>query len=118
MNKFELFAGCLGNGITLCNKAVIADGDYKVIGHISEGGNLKLYVKQNSIPAKDMETINQMVQENKNKFRTYFESQSETRQYATILNSMPLGELVDNHKDKRPLSEKLPELREKYYKTA
>ena len=29
--KFKLFFGCLGNGITVCNKAVIENGDYKTI---------------------------------------------------------------------------------------
>lgn len=27
--KFELFCGCLGNGTTVCNKAVTENGDYK-----------------------------------------------------------------------------------------
>ena len=42
--KFELFYGCLGNGTTVCNKAVEENGDYKKIAHISEGGNIRLYV--------------------------------------------------------------------------
>ena len=29
MKKFELFMGCLGNGITLANKAVEENHDYK-----------------------------------------------------------------------------------------
>ena len=36
--KFELWFGCLGNGTTVCNKAVTENGDYKKIAHISEGG--------------------------------------------------------------------------------
>lgn len=36
--KFELFMGCLGNGITVCNKAVMEHGDYKYIAHIRETG--------------------------------------------------------------------------------
>lgn len=27
--KFELFMGCMGNGTTVCNKAVYEHGDYK-----------------------------------------------------------------------------------------
>lgn len=27
--KFKLFCGCLGNGTTVCNKAVTENGDYK-----------------------------------------------------------------------------------------
>lgn len=30
MKKFELFMGCFGNGITVCNKAVQEHGDYKL----------------------------------------------------------------------------------------
>lgn len=36
MRKFELFMGCFGNGITVCNKAVMEHGDYKRIAHIRE----------------------------------------------------------------------------------
>ena len=42
--KFELFMGCLGNGITVCNKAVIENGDYKTIAHIAECGKITWYV--------------------------------------------------------------------------
>ena len=46
--KFELFCGCLGNGTTVCNKAVTENGDYKKIAHISEGGNIRLNGKNQS----------------------------------------------------------------------
>lgn len=46
MAKFELFMGCLGNGVTVCNKAVTEHGDYKTIAHISEHGHIKLYVSE------------------------------------------------------------------------
>lgn len=44
MKKFELFMGCFGNGITVCNKAVQEHGDYKVIAHIAECGKITWYV--------------------------------------------------------------------------
>lgn len=44
MADFELFLGCLGNGITICNKAVLENGDYKPIAHIRDNGNIKWYV--------------------------------------------------------------------------
>ena len=44
MKKFELFMGCLGNGVTVCNKAVIENGDYKHIAHIAECGKITWYV--------------------------------------------------------------------------
>mgnify|MGYP006888164720 FL=1 len=38
--KFDLFMGCLGNGVTVCNKAVKENGDYKTIAHIAECGKI------------------------------------------------------------------------------
>lgn len=40
-NKLELFMGCFGNGITVCNKAVMEYGDYKKIAHIEQNGKIK-----------------------------------------------------------------------------
>lgn len=48
MKKFELFLGCFGNGITVCNKAVTENGDYKIIAHIRETGKIKWYVNPTS----------------------------------------------------------------------
>ena len=50
--KFELFMGCLGNGITVCNSAVEESGDYKHIAHISDSGKSKatgskVYLRRN-----------------------------------------------------------------------
>ena len=47
--KFDLFMGCLGNGLTVCNKAVMENGDYKMVAHISPAGNIKFYVSSISI---------------------------------------------------------------------
>lgn len=63
--KFKLFMGCLGNGITCCNSAVYEGGDYKTIAHISEAGNIKLYVAPDYIPAEDMKRIEAAAAENR-----------------------------------------------------
>lgn len=42
--KFELFIGYLGNGATVCNKAIEENGDYKKIAHIAECGKITWYV--------------------------------------------------------------------------
>lgn len=55
--KFELMLCCLGNGVTCCNKAVEVNGDYKIVAHISNEGNIRLYVNESYIPAQDMEKI-------------------------------------------------------------
>ena len=54
---FKLFMGCLGNGISCSNSAVIENGDYKSVAHISPAGNIKLYVKPDYIPADAMKSI-------------------------------------------------------------
>ena len=33
--NFKLFLGCLGNGVTVCNSAVMEYGDFKKVDHIS-----------------------------------------------------------------------------------
>lgn len=57
MKNFELFMGFLGNGVTVCNKAVEEHGDYKQIAHISNAGNIKFYVPASSIPGPDLHRI-------------------------------------------------------------
>lgn len=115
MKKFELFMGCLGNGITLANKAVEENHDYKQIGHISEGGNIKLYVDESYIPEEDMKTIKDIALKTKKKFREDFERQDIHKQYCTILNFLPIRKLLYYSLDDRQLEEKLPEVREYYY---
>ena len=65
MGDFELFIGYLGNGATVCNKAVQEHGDYKQVAHISVAGNIKLYVKENYIPKDAMEKIKATAQSHK-----------------------------------------------------
>lgn len=114
-NKFELFMCCLGNGLTLCNKAITENHDYKQIGHISRGGNIKLYVKDGYIPSSEMKKINRVASEMKEKFQEDFNRLSEVEQYGTILDSVPNSRFVEFIKDKRVLSEKLPEMKEYYF---
>lgn len=54
MKNFELFMGELGNGLTVCNKAVMEHGDYKQIAHISPAGNIKWYIPVSSVPGPDL----------------------------------------------------------------
>lgn len=68
MEKFELWLGCFGNGLTVCNKAVEVNGDYKTVAHISNAGNIKFYVKESYIPREDMERIKEVAENNKKSF--------------------------------------------------
>ena len=114
MKKFELFMCCLGNGITLANKAVEENNEYKTIGHISEGGNIKLYIDESYIPKEDMAKIKSEAQQIQKKFRENFERQDIHKQYCTILNFFPIRKLLYYSLDDRLLEEKLPEVREYY----
>lgn len=116
--KFELFMGCLGNGVTVCNKAVLENGDYKHIAHITEGGNIRLYVSADYIPVDAMKKIENCAAIAAEEFKRKFESLDNYRQYGMILDSATPSEFMEIVKDKRPLQEKLPELRERYYKRA
>lgn len=116
--KFELFMCCLGNGVTVCNKAVMENNDYKIIAHISECGNIKLYVEKFYIPLKDMEIIQKCADDKKEDFQEKFEKLSKSLQYMIILDNIPLNKFLEFTKDKRNLTEKLPEMREYYYSIA
>ena len=115
---FKLFMGCLGNGTTVCNSAVMENGDYKTIAHISPAGNITFYVDESYIPAEDMTKIRNISKSDAEKFRHDFEMRDELTQYSRILDSFTTSMFLEAINDKRPLSEKLPELREKYYKIA
>lgn len=116
--KFELFMGCLGNGITVCNKAVMENNDYKKIAHISEGGNIKLYVEKSYIPLKDMEIIQKCADGKKEDFQKKFENLPDIEQYEIILDNVLFNKFLEFTKDKRTLTEKLTEMREYYYSIA
>lgn len=116
--KFELFYGYLGNGTTVCNKAVEENGDYKKIAHISEGGNIRLYVAESYIPAEAMEKIKAMANRDKAEYMKRFESLPEVEQYGKIIDRVQHQKFMEFAEDKRPLAEKLPAMREYFYTIA
>ena len=118
MKKFELWFGCLGNGTTVCNKAVEENGDYKVIAHISNAGNIRWRVKESYVPAEDMKRIEEMVARDKANFKKEFEKFPMRTQYARIIDAVPFDKFMEFVDDKRPLEEKLQTMREYYYTIA
>jgi hypothetical protein len=55
MKKFELFMCCQGNGLTVYNKAVSENGDYKQIAHIANCGKITWYVNPSTyVPGSDL----------------------------------------------------------------
>lgn len=116
--NFELFMCCLGNGITICNKAVIEGGDYKYIAHISAGGNIKFYVSENYIPKDELVKIKKVADENKIEFQRKFLRLSEIEQYKKIIDTVSAEKFIQIIRDKRTLEEKLPEIRNYYFSIA
>lgn len=114
--KFELLFGFLGNGITVCNTAMMEHGDYKKIAHISTGGNIKLYEPEEKISPVAMEKIERMASKSKAAFAENFEKLPEAVQYEEILINVSDQKFIEYIRDKRPLTEKLPEMREYFYK--
>jgi len=102
--KFELLGCRMGNGTTVCNKAVLKNGDYKTIAHISEGGRITWYVKnpESYVPEKDMKTIQQWRKDARNKFMSYWGVLSDIRKYEIILDNIPFTVLLEH-----PLKEQL-----------
>lgn len=87
--KFKLWMGCLGNGITVCNSAVQEHGDYKHIAHISNGGNITLYVPEDYIPADEYQRISDTARKMRKEFMDEFDRLDETRKYQIMCNSLP-----------------------------
>ena len=97
MAKFELFMGCLGNGLTVCNKAVMEHGDYKQIAHISPAGNLKWYIPIKSVPGDALLRIEHTADAMCHNFKSALErdlSADKARTYFRMLNALSVSELL------------------------
>ena len=115
--KFELFMCCLGNGITVCNKAVEENGDYKFIAHISEKGNIKWYVSDGYCPAIDKKRIEDSAKRQREAFMKVWNCLPDTRKYEKMLDELPLNvSLPYMGKSAKPLCERIAGLEEEYFK--
>lgn len=99
--KFELWFGCLGNGITVCNKAVEEHGDYKYIAHIGEDGTVSWRVDKSYVPPEDMVRIEAEAAACRRKYQEWWNSLPEAEQYRRTLDKMSCSELVEHIKRKR-----------------
>lgn len=114
MKKFELFMGCLGNGTTVCNKAVLERGDYKKIAHISEHGVVKLYVPESYIPAEAMQTIKNVAAKAREKFMEQWNKKSYLEKWRYMVNIPTIGcgynaiELVNEQNRHLSVEERVP----------
>lgn len=115
MKNFKLWMGCLGNGITACNKAVMEHGDYKQIAHISDNGKIKYYVSEGYIPTDDMRRIEQTAAEQRKIFLTEWNKQSDIRKYKKLLDMCSHSDFMEiAHNKEISLAEKVKRLENKY----
>ena len=116
--KFDLGMYHLGNGTTVCNRAVKEHGDYKYIAHISAAGNIKFYVPEDYIPQEDMQIIRRIAEMDGKKFREDFEKLNKYKQYEAILDRLPHEKFIEALSNRKPFDDRLAELREYYYSIA
>lgn len=102
--NFELFGGCLGNGTTVCNKAVMENGDYKMIAHISEGGRIRWYIKnpESYIPEDAMKIIHSWADSAKKNFMEKWDRLHDIDKYGIIFDTIPYSLLLQH-----PMKEQL-----------
>ena len=91
MRKYDIGFFCLGNGVTVCNRAVMQNGDYKIIAHISAGGNVDYRENKERMPTYIIEAIEDMADSERKKYREYFCNLPKGRQYDIMLENMPYG---------------------------
>ena len=98
MANFELFMCCLGNGLTVCNKAVMEHNDYKQIAHISPAGNIKWYVPVGYVPGPDLLRIEHTADAMYHNFKSALErdlAADKARAYFRMLNALSVPEILD-----------------------
>ena len=92
MKNFELFIGCLGNGLTVCNKAVEENGDYKTIAHIAECGKITWYVNPSTyVPGDALLRIEHDADAMHANFEKWLGSMPKTMQYEKLVDMVPLN---------------------------
>lgn len=115
MEKFKLWMGHLGNGITVCNSAVERNGEYKHIAHIGNSGKITMYVSESYIPVEDMQRIERTAAEQRKIFLTEWNKQPDIRKYEKLLNMCSHSDFMEITDNKElSLAEKVKRLEEKY----
>lgn len=91
MKKFELFMGHLGNGITVCNKSVEENGEYKSVAHIANCGKITWYVNPvGYVPGDALLKIEHTANVQHEKWEQWLNSMPEIKQYEKLLHAVPL----------------------------
>lgn len=93
--KFELFMVCLGNGTTVCNKAVMEHGDFKMVAHIQPFGKIKLYVPVDYIPSDAMEKIKETADRDRRDYIKRWNSLPVWQRYEKVMDRLPLTNFLE-----------------------
>lgn len=93
--KFELWVGCLGNGFTVCNSAVMEHGDFKHIAHIQPYGKVKLYVDESYIPTEDLNKIYAMAELQRMKYLEWWSKIPLLKRYEMMLDHLSVNEFLE-----------------------
>lgn len=112
--KFELFMCCLGNGITVCNKAVREYGDYKYVAHIGDNGKITWYVSNDYVPEVEKQKIENAAEDQRKEYMKWWNKLSIYEKYGKLLDMVPLSDYLDMVNDNSPLESKVARLETKY----
>lgn len=113
--NFSLFIGCLGNGITVCNRAVMEGGDFKHIAHIGENGKITWYVKPDYTPEAEKTVIENAAAELRCKYLEWWSRLSIMEKYGKLLNMLPMAEFLKIIRDREnSMEQTVSEMEKKY----
>lgn len=121
--KFELFMCCMGNGTTVCNKAVTEHGDYKQIAHISEHGVIKFYVSKNNIPIAELDRILSVAEADKRKFLEKWNKKDYLQKWSYMMDIPTIGcgynpmEKVNYDNKELIMKERVPLMEKVFFET-
>ena len=93
--NFELFLGCLGSGVTVCNSAVMENGDFKMVAHISVEGKITWYVSEDYPPADALASIRACAEQERVKYETWLNGLSPAARREYQLERLPLPEFLE-----------------------
>lgn len=103
--NFELFLGCLGNGVTVCNSAVMEDGDFKMVAHISNEGKITWYVGEDYPPADALASIQACAEQERAKYEAWLNGLSPAARREYQLERLPLPEFLQELRKAREAKE-------------
>lgn len=94
MKTFDLMFGCLGNGVTVCDRAQLVNNDYRTVAHISDFGGVKIYDQRLATNTDAMCMIRRHALDQECNFRRWWFQQTYMTQYALWYESLSLSQML------------------------